>query len=658
MEGRPLAFDIAVMMHNVNTGNPSQPGQEPRTADGRAALHPLVFAFKLAIVVGSSLLLAGCTARSYRASVDRNAHAIIAEKQESALGRTEEFSVVNPADELRQRLLLDQDLPYTSPASLSSRYLQPTDHWPNDEYPGPADSIAISAASTVSESVQLGLLDALQVAARNNRQFQSNKEQVFRSALSLDLERNRFRTTFAGTLQGSYNYDRSGLRDADGEIEESIGAGGTLSAAQRLGGGALMTLQLGYDVIRLLQPSRFLAESVFGDASISVPLLRGAGRHIVLEPLTQAERDVIYAIYGFETFKRAFAVQIAAQYFAVLQRQNEVMNAEENYRGLIASTRRARRMLDAGRLPAIQVDQSIQNELSARNRWVGARESFIAAIDSFKILLGLPADAAITLDPDEFERLSAEVREVIRGAIATDHDGDIPPADAEIILEEPTMEDAGPLELPPEEAIRIALENRLDLRVAEGRVFDAQRQVVVAADRLRPEATLLGNARWTGDDIFDLRLRNGQYQALLNLDLPLERTAEAIAYRTSYLNLEQSVRSLQELEDDIKLAVLDRLRNLREARESLRIQALSVELAQRRVRGATLNLQAGRVQIRDLLEAQEDLLGAQNSLTAATVNYRVAELQMQRDLGILEVGPDGLWQESHPNRNHDETAIH
>jgi outer membrane protein TolC len=634
-------------MHRLNTRNQIQPGPDWSRVKCTLALSTFVVA---------SLFLSGCTARSYRASVDRSAQDIIVEKQQAALGRTEAFSVENPVDELRQRLLLDQDLPYTSRASLSSHYLQPIDHWPNDPYFASTLSNAHSPA-VVSGPLQLALLDALQVAASNSRQFQASKEQVFRSALSLDLERNRFRTTFGGSLQGSYNYDRSGLRETDGEIQESVDAGGVLSVAQRFGGGALMTLQLGYDVIRLLQPARFVTESVFGDASVSIPLLRGAGRHIVLEPLTQAERDVIYAIYTFETFKRSFAVQIASQYYAVLQRQNEVTNAEENYRGLIASTRRARRMLDAGRLPAIQVDQSIQNELSARNRWVGARESFAAAVDSFKTLLGLPADAAILLDPAEFERLSAEVREVTRGATAIDYDTDIPPADVEIELVEPTMENAGPLELPADDAIRIALENRLDLRVAEGRVYDAQRQVVVAADRLQPEATLLGNARWTGEDIADLRLRNGQYRALLNLDLPLERTAEAVAYRTSYLSLEQSIRSLQELEDEIKLAVLDRLRNLREAREGLRIQALSVELAQRRVRGATLNLQAGRVQIRDLLEAQEDLLGAQNSLTAATVNYRVAELQMQRDLGILEVGPNGLWQESHPIRNHDEITI-
>ncbi|MBN1958666.1 MAG: TolC family protein, partial [Desulfuromonadales bacterium] len=64
-----------------------------------------------------------------------------------------------------------------------------------------------------------------------------------------------------------------------------------------------------------------------------------------------------------------------------------------------------------------------------------------------------------------------------------------------------------------------------------------------------------------------------------------------------------------------------------------------------RVRGAELQLQAGRAQMRDLLEAQEALLSAQNALTAVMVDYRSAELATQRDLGTLQVDANGIWHE-------------
>ena len=364
----------------------------------------------LAVSLASLLVLsAGCTAQRYRASVDRTAYGTIRQKQIEAMGRTNAFTIETAADELRQRLLIGQDLPRSGPSSLGSRYLSPIDHWPGDDYLGSGHTLVPTNTSNTNQEISLSLVEALQVAARNSRQYQSSKESVFRSALGLDLERDEFRNTFAGVLSGSYEHDRSGLQSVGGSVDESLSGFAGASMTRRLKSGAQLTLQLGWDIVRLLQPGTATSKSLFGDASVSIPLLRGAGRHIVTESLTQAERDVVYAMYDFEEFKRSFAVQIASRYLAVLQRQNEVQNAEQNYRSLITSTRRVRRLLDAGQIEPIQVDQAIQNELSARNRWVSARESYISTLDAFKVLLGLPTDARLALEINEFEKLSLTV---------------------------------------------------------------------------------------------------------------------------------------------------------------------------------------------------------------------------------------------------------
>ena len=52
----------------------------------------------------------------------------------------------------------------------------------------------------------------------------------------------------------------------------------------------------------------------------------------------------------------------------------------------------------------------------------------------------------------------------------------------------------------------------------------------------------------------------------------------------------------------------------------------------------SLFLKAGRAEMRDLLESQESLVNAQNDLTSAIVNYRISELELQRDMGVLNVG--------------------
>ena len=62
---------------------------------------------------------------------------------------------------------------------------------------------------------------------------------------------------------------------------------------------------------------------------------------------------------------------------------------------------------------------------------------------------------------------------------------------------------------------------------------------------------------------------------------------------------------------------------------------------------------AGRAQIRDVLEAQEALIQAQNGLTSAVVNYRIAELEFQRDTGLLQIDEKGLWQEYSPEESNN-----
>ena len=364
----------------------------------------------------------------------------------------------------------------------------------------------------------------------------------------------------------------------------------------------------------------------------------------------------MYAIYTFERFKRQFAVRVATDYLGVLSMLDQVRNSEQNYRGLISSTRRARRMSSAGRLPEIQVDQSLQDELRARNRWILALQGYDRDLDDFKIFLGLPTDALVSLDDSELKKLA----DVVKLTETVEEEEKVPPnADDKIVLEPPTNRDAGPYEIPEDEAIAIAFENRLDLRIALGQIFDSQRGVMVAADALRADLTLLGSViagerrTLAGTDRSDtgLRLDRARYSAFLSIDLPLERVPERNFYRSSLIAFERSVRAMQDLEDTIKGDIRDDLRTLLAARESLRIQKEAVAVALRRVESTELFLRAGRAEIRDVLEAQEDLISAQNALTASRVQYRVSELDLQRDLDVLEVDHQGLWQEFRPEMN-------
>lgn len=595
--------------------------------------------------------LIGCrSASEYRKQTDEAAAEIIAEKQVEAVGNTSDFSVERPSDILRRRLISGQKLPYSGRASLGVDKLRKIDHWPEEDYPGYLSSPEEFLVE-VNKPITLSLMDALRIGAKNSFDYQTRKEQVFQVALSLELERDVFRNTFFAQAASLISTDSTGDRTVSGMVNS-----GNSGVTRKLKSGADITSALAVELANLLTLGNASAFGIKGDATVSIPLLRGSGEHIVAEPLKQAERDVVYEIWNFERFRREFAVDVATGYLSVLQQLDQVNNSEADYRSRVASARRSRRLADAGRIKEIEVDQAVQNELRARQRWIAAQQRYENELDSFKVFVGLPPDAKLQLDPNELERLAEATEEIIRRIEQEDMQDiteEVPPADAPIELDEPDRENVGPYEINEPNAIKLALDNRVDLKVAEGEVYDAQRSVVVAADALRAELTFFGSADWGGrrdissadSDDAGLRADEAVYSGLLTLDLPVERTEESINYRNSYIELEQSVRDVQILEDRIKTEIINTLRDMLEARENLYIQAKSVYVAQKRVKSVNMFLEAGRAEIRDLLEAQDALLSAQNALTSAVVNYRIAELSIQRDMGVLKIDDKGLWQE-------------
>ncbi len=611
------------------------------------------------LIFGLCLVLffqAGCKSPSdYREGADKVAAEIIAEKQKGSLGRTEQLDIERPSDTLRRRLLTDQRLPYAGGASLGTDKLKPIKHWPEKEYPGDKKSAAEpDLIVEAGKPLRLSLVQALEAGARNSFEYQTRKEDIFQSALNLDLARNEFRNIFTSQVNSLVSTDMTGNRAVSG-VENS----GEIGVTRKLKSGIDLSAGLAIDLANLLTLGGASSLGVLGDATVTVPLLRGSREDIVTEPLTQAERNVVYSIYTFERYKQTYAVSVAREYLSVLRRLDEEKNSEENYRGLIAVSRRARRLGDAGRLNEVQVDQAVQNELRARNRWISSVETYKRSLDEFKELLGLPPDCEVELDKGELEQLSGYADKFLADANSAEmleSTAETPAADVPVVLTSPDSENAGPLEMEEALAMKLGLENRPDFRVTQGRVYDAQRNVVVLADALGAELTLFGSAELGGRrevetaGLNDATLRGdkGKYSGLLSLDLPLERTAERDSYRNGLIILERAVREVQILEDQIKLGVRNKLRDLLESRESTRIQAQSVELARKRVDSTNLFLEAGRAQIRDLLEAQEALLSAQNSLTAAVASYRVAELELQSEMGVLKVDEKGLWKEYSP----------
>ncbi len=478
----------------------------------------------------------------------------------------------------------------------------------------PASANDVQIENVVPSSNVINLTDAVAMATAHNRVYQTQKESLYLSALSLTDERYKYARQWFGTIDGSYFSE-------SGEEETSISGGGAENALvgfdqlHLIGDGVLVSTGLAIDWIRFLSGDpRTSLRSVL-NATVTAPILGlGAGK-VAREQLTQAERNVLYDIRSFNRYRKTFVVNIVNDYYNVLRLRDSVTNAENNYQRTVESKDRLEMEAEAGRKSRIDVDEAEQNVLLAESRVVAAKERYEQSLDEFKIRLSLPADANVTLDQNELN-----------------------------VLEEMGISE---IEFTLDEAIETALLQRLDLHNSADSIDDALRNAELAAEGLGPQLNLTGSADVASRDessFSNFRFNDGTYSLGFDADLPLDRKTQRNAYRRALIALEQRQRQHEEDMDRIKLAVRGAYRRLKETADRYKIEKNSLKLAEERVEMNKVLLDAGRVETRILLQSQDALLAAENSVTSALIDHLDAKLSFYRDVGIMQVKPDGMWE--------------
>jgi outer membrane protein TolC len=134
----------------------------------------------------------------------------------------------------------------------------------------------------------------------------------------------------------------------------------------------------------------------------------------------------------------------------------------------------------------------------------------------------------------------------------------------------------------------------------------------------------------------------------IDLELPLDRKAERNDYRRATIVLQRSLRETQRKRNNVMAEVRNAFRDVQDARQSYEIQVTSLKLAERRVRNIIMLFAAGRtgINIRDQLDAEDDLRTARNAVTNQLVNYTIARLEFYNAIEALEIDEKGNWHEN------------
>ena len=446
----------------------------------------------------------------------------------------------------------------------------------------------------------LTLPAALEMAERHNRSYQLQRETLYLQALSLTGTRHKFVWNPSSTVDlGIARQTDGGLRgDSDADV----------SVQKLFQTGASVTATLANDLVLYFDGKPKVPDLTL---KLTQPLLRGAGAEIAAEVLTQAERDVVYAVRDYSHYQKTFAIETVGEYFRVLQDKDAVRNSYNNYLNLQKARDRAEAMAEAERLARYQVDQARQSELSARVKYLKAVESYRQALDGFKQRLSLPLGEALRLEDRALTDLVAQ--------------------------------GLTPLELDERHGYLMAVTNRLDVLNEVDRFEDSQRKVRVAASDLKPGLDVVVDASLKKQFYSSFSPEEFASTSGLKLKLPLNQLTERNAYRTSLINFEKQMRKLATELDSLRENIREGIRALEQERENYFIQKAALDLARQQVEVMPLLLQNDDADIRDQLEAQADLVEAQNDVTSAVVDYHVARWNLLKNLGALSVEGEQFW---------------
>jgi hypothetical protein len=215
-----------------------------------------------------------------------------------------------------------------------------------------------------------------------------------------------------------------------------------------------------------------------------------------------------------------------------------------------------------------------------------------------------------------------------------------------------------PVELPYESAIEIARANRLDWMNQRSVLVDQWRLVAFNANRLLAnlDVSVVGDLGTLGDSASRFRGPTDNVDVRVSFDAPLNRKAERNLYREALIEYQRAKRRYVSFVDRVALSLRVRLRQIERLSENLEIQRQALAIAIRRVDKTLEDLnqpfppakpgepppQLGPTLAQNLLRALSDLRNTQDNFMSVWLNYEAARINLAFQLGILDVGPDGI----------------
>lgn len=309
--------------------------------------------------------------------------------------------------------------------------------------------------SATPRGFRIRLEQAAELGLINSREYQDRREDLYLAALPVTLQRFAFTPQFFAAGQAVRKRIGSA---APGGPQNNWTLNGDVGVTKMFATGALLLFNFANQtVINLTGAGPHTVSQSQLTLDLIQPLLRGGGRAVTLEPLTQSERNLLYAIRSYARFRKEYFTFIigggggaltatavafgsatsglspglisgitmiatnriapqltagpsgrlaivpavaapAAGYLPTLLPAAQLVNDRSNVTQLRAIRRLFEAFKEGGDISQLQVDQVEQQLLQGQSQVLLDEQNYGNLLDQLKLQLGLPTDTPLELD--------------------------------------------------------------------------------------------------------------------------------------------------------------------------------------------------------------------------------------------------------------------
>ncbi|MDR2117191.1 MAG: hypothetical protein LBP87_12505 [Planctomycetaceae bacterium] len=265
---------------------------------------------------------------------------------------------------------------------------------------------------------------AVELALLHSPEYQAAMENLYLAAIRVSRERFRFDVQFYGGDSLFYTANGRLRENGSNNLRNDInfGAGRTGTEILFATGGELVVGLANSITWSFNGTNTWYADSLV-NVGLVQPILRNAGKKIVLENLTQAERDFLAAIRQMVFFRQGYYTKIVAGsgqqsapagninaantptfsggFYGILAEQIRIQNQRQNIIALEENMQRFVEVFDAGQLSDVsQVEETRQQLLNSESSLLQRIISYQGNIETYIRSLGLPPDLKVDIsDP-------------------------------------------------------------------------------------------------------------------------------------------------------------------------------------------------------------------------------------------------------------------